>query len=114
MTKYGKNQKWNVCSQTRAMLRGVFAELGVVPSSPSPKLDLYALADGACLGVFEDESPLDPERARKGAWLELAVDDPDATATALEKAGASRIEYFDKEHHYFQVGASPVFRLARV
>ena len=114
-TKYGRNQKWNVCKQTRATLRGVFIELlGAKPSSPAPHFDVYTLPDGCNVGVFEDGAPLDPAQAQKGAWLEFLVDDPHAVGQSLDAVGVTRVDYTDKEHAYFQVGNSPVFRLARV
>lgn len=114
-TQYGRNQKWNVRPESRAIIRRMFVEvLGAKAASPSPKLDLYTLADGCNVGVFEDADALDAAGARKGAWLELLVADPNETAKALEDAGVTRVEYMDKDHPYLQAGAGPVFRLARI
>jgi hypothetical protein len=113
-TKYGRNQKWNVRPESRELIRRMFVDvLGAKAVAPNPKIDLYTLSDGCLVGVMEDADALDAAHARKGAWLELIVDDPDKTASDLAAAGIERIDYTDKEHPYFQAGASPVFRLAR-
>ena len=111
----GKNQKWIVRPAHRGavhalMTRGLGASEVTPPNAP---LDVFELESGALVGVEVDDGALDEAAARKGAWLEFLVADPDATARTLDAQGVKRIEYHDKEHAYFQAPGGPVFRLAR-
>jgi hypothetical protein len=89
---------------------------GLGAADVTPKdgpLDVFELDGGALIGIELDASALDEASARKGAWLEFLVADPDATARTLDAQGVKRVEYSDKEHAYFQAPGGPVFRLAR-
>ncbi|HEY2366208.1 MAG TPA: hypothetical protein VGH87_07485 [Polyangiaceae bacterium] len=111
----GMHQKWTVRPAHRTaihalMTRGLGASEGTPPDA---SFDLFELEGGAVVGVEMDDGALDEEAARKGAWLEFLVADPEATARALDALSVKRIDYRDKEHAYFQAPGGPVFRLAR-
>jgi hypothetical protein len=109
----GRNSKWTVKPEHRETIRRLFEQgLGVHYVSPVPAVDQFKLGAGS-IGVEYDDAALSAEDARKGAWLELLVDDPEQAAAGLEAAGAERIAYHDKAHAYFQAPGGPVFRLAK-
>ena len=112
---FGTHQKWLVRPAHREALRTMFTR-GLGASEVTRKgepLDVFELEKGALVGVELDDTALDEAAARKGAWLEFLVGDPDATARALDAQGVKRVEYDDKDHAYFQAPGGPVFRLAR-
>jgi len=111
----GRNQKWIVLPAHRTAVHEMFTR-GLGAAEVTPKgapLDVFELESGALVGVEVDDKALDEASARKGAWLEFLVSDPDATARTLDAQGVKRVEYHDKEHAYFQAPGGPVFRLAR-
>jgi len=111
----GKNQKWIVRPSHREAMHALFVRgLGAAEvTPPNAPLDVFELESGALVGVEVDDGALDEEAARKGAWLEFLVADPDATAKTLDAQGVKRVQYHDEDHAYFQAPGGPVFRLAR-
>lgn len=115
VTRLGSNLKLTIDAARRAEVRSLFVDVfGAAPSQPAGDLEVYRLAGGANVGVYfvdagEALSELDQ---RKGAWLELAVDDAAAVAGKLRELGVAQIEYVDTAHDYFQIPGGPVFRLA--
>lgn len=112
-TKSGQNQKWIVRPGHRDAMRALFLKVfDAALSTPMDGLDLFKLSDGLSVGVFYEDDALDEAQARKGAWLEFAVDDAAAGAALLEKLGVARVAYSDTTHAYFQAPGGPVFRVA--
>lgn len=112
-TKSGQNQKWIVRPGHRDAMRALFLKgFDAALSTPMEGLDLFKLSDGLSVGVFYEEDALDEALARKGAWLEFAVDDAAACAELLEKLGVARVAFSDTSHAYFQAPGGPVFRIA--
>jgi hypothetical protein len=112
--RFGTHQKWLVRPNHRDAVRTMFTQaLGATDvTTKNDPFDLYELEHGAIIGVEVDADALDEASARKGAWLEFLVADPEATARMLDAQGVKRIEYADKEHVYFQAPGGPIFRLA--
>ena len=112
---FGNHQKWIVRPAHREALRAVLTRaLGAsAVSPPNAPMDVFELADGSHIGVEIDPEALDDTQARKGTWLEFRVEDPEATARALDAIDVRRVEYTDKAHAYFQAPGGPVFRLAK-
>lgn len=82
---------------------------------PMPELDVYALG-GSNIGVYfvPNGEALTPEQHNKvGTWIEVVVDDVEATAALLRDLGHPRVDYHDKERRYYQVPGGQVFRLAQ-
>ena len=112
-SKSGQNQKWIVKPGHRDAMRALFLKgFDAALSTPSEGLDLFKLSDGLSVGVFYEDDALDEAQARKGAWLEFAVDDAAAGAELLEKLGVARVAFSDTSHAYFQAPGGPVFRIA--
>jgi hypothetical protein len=117
MAKFGSNIKMSTArglrDQTRAVFEGV---LGCERQSPNDTIDLFGFDDGASLAVdyVDDGDVLTAEQHKKsGTWIELEVDDEEATAEKLAACeGVTSFEYFTG-HRYFQLPGGQVFRLKR-
>lgn len=94
--------------RVRALLTGTL-DLGLVDRGDV--YDIYRLGSGS-VGYFFLDDALSEEEARKGAWIELLVDDPDAVTAALAGQGLTPFDYVDKSHRYFSLPGGQVFRLA--
>ena len=58
-----------------------------------------------------DHAALDDSHARKGIWLEIRTDDPEALKQKILAFGVQQVEFWDNEHFYFQAPGGRVFRL---
>lgn len=115
MARFGTNLKIMIAAEHRPAVRGIFVDvLEASASQPNDGLEVYRMSDGSNVGVFYVPAgeALDAASHRKATWLEFLVEDPDAVAGKLQSR-ASRIDYTDKTHAYFQLPGGPVFRLAR-
>jgi len=115
MTTFGKNMKLTVSEDRRdAFHRAMTEGLGCAANEVKPALVLYALSDGFNIGVYYVACPeaLTDAQLELAPWLEVLVEDVDATTSRLAGLGVKRIDYADKEYPYFQASGGPVFRLA--
>ncbi len=114
MTTLGKNVKITAPASARAQARAVFAAIGARLVTPEDRMDVFALDGGSNIGfayVAEPEA-LTASQMRIAPWLEIVVDDVDATRDRLEALGLARVDYVDKAHPYFVGPGGVVFRLA--
>lgn len=98
---------------TRRVFEG---PLGCKRQSPNDTIDLFGFEDGGNIGVdyVDPAQALSPEQHKAaGTWIELAVDDEQATAKALEASEGVRAFSYFTPHRYFQLPAGQVFRLQR-
>jgi hypothetical protein len=61
--------------------------------------------------VVYDDSALSESDRLKSIWQELRTDRPEELKQKILTFGIREIEYFDKEHFYFQAPGGQVFRL---
>jgi hypothetical protein len=75
--------------------------------------DIYAFefSNGAWLSVEFTEDALDDRRARRGAWLELKVDDAEGLQQRLLAAGLQRVVHPYTPFFYIQAPGGQVFRI---
>lgn len=115
MTRLGPNLKITTHAAHRGRIREILQELLGLALTVRGDFDIFALGEGS-IGYFFVEAPADaltPEEARKGAWLELLVDDPVATGDALVARGVESFVYQGTTRDYFVLPGGQVFRLAR-
>ena len=117
MTKFGSNMKMTAArelqSQLRALFEGVF---GCERVTPNDTIDLFGFADGANIGVdyVDADKALTVEQQKScGTWIELEVEDEEATAGALEACEGVTAFSFVTPHRYFQLPGGQVVRLKR-
>ncbi len=114
MTTFGTNMKLTMGRDQRdAVHRALTEGLGCTVAEPREDLVVFTLADGFHLGVYfvEPSEALTDAQLRAAPWLELAVDDVDATAQKYIALGATQLDYWDRSFPYLQLPGSPVFRL---
>ncbi len=115
MSTIGRNAKLITNASERGRVRAFYEGiLGATHVAPKPDMDLYKFPDGFSLGVeFVDAAhALSVDDAKKGAWLEVVVDDVAATKARLGDLGITPFDYVDRAHTYFQAPGGQVFRLA--
>lgn len=112
MTTLGPHLKIVTHAAHRAALRDALpGALGLEPLAREERFDAYRLGDGS-LGYFFVDDPADalsPADARKGAWIELVVDDLAATRAALSARGLE--PFIDGRHTYVALPGGQVARL---
>jgi len=99
--------------RTRAVFEGV---LGCERVSPNDSIDLFGFADGANIAVdyVDGDATLSAKQHKDaGTWIELAVDDEEAVAAALEACDGVSPFSFVTGHRYFQLPGGQVFRLKK-
>src|SRR4051812_7475625 len=96
--RLGNHQKWIVRPAHREALHDVLTKaLGATAvSPPGAPMDIFQFTGDGFVGIELDADALDEAQARKGAWLEFHVEDPDASARALDAMNVRRVEYADK------------------
>ncbi len=118
MIRLGDNIRLTVSREHREALRELFTRgLGcsVIQPPGAADLEVYRLGEGGGIGVYyvDPGAALAPADLRLAAWLELKVEDPEATRAALEELGHRPFTYQDRAHHYFAAPGGQVFRLAQ-
>lgn len=111
----GKNVKITAGVSTRVQQTALYVGvLGCEVLHPTPTMDVFRFADGACIGIafVADSTALTTEQALLGAWLEFVVPDVDGVITKLAELGMTPFDYSDPSHRYFQAPGGQVFRLA--
>ena len=117
MAKFGSNTKMSTASELREQTRTVFeGPLGCTRMSPNDSIDLFAFEDGASIAVdyvAADAVLSRTQHKEVGTWIELEVDDEEATAAELEKCEGVTSFTFFTPHRYYQLPGGQVFRLKR-
>lgn len=78
-----------------------------VPGLPEPIL-AFRFPNGGSLSVEFTEGALDEQQARRGAWLEVRVDDPAALRQKVLEAGLAQVEYIATNTFYFVIPGGQV------
>jgi catechol 2,3-dioxygenase-like lactoylglutathione lyase family enzyme len=96
----------------RERLRKFYGEvLGCKVMTKSDSFDLVRLGPDFYIGVAYDPQALNDSDAQKAIWLEIRVDDPAGLKQKILAFGIKQLEFWDKEHFYFQAPGGQVFRL---
>ena len=85
--------------------------LGCPMTKSSDRADVFQIGPDFFLGVAYDEDAPTMEERKKSLWLELSTADLEDTKQRILAAGVPELEYFDKEHFYFQAPGGQVYRL---
>lgn len=79
-----------------------------VPGLAEPIL-AWNFPNGGSLSVEFTPDALDEEQARRGAWLEIKTEDPDAVKERIREAGLATVTYLGNE--YFVLPGGQVIRV---
>jgi hypothetical protein len=82
-----------------------------VPGLSEPIL-AFRFPGGGSLSVEFTEDALDEQHARRGAWLEVSVDDPAALKKNVLEAGLPQVKYSATGRFYFVVPGGQVLGIA--
>jgi hypothetical protein len=74
-------------------------------------MDLIQLGTDFYIGAVFDDSALSDADRLNSIWLELRVEDPGGLKQQILEFGCRQVEFWDKEHFYFQSPGGQVFRL---
>lgn len=64
------------------------------------------------LGISFRQDSLTDDEFLRATWLEIKTDDPSALKERVLGFGVKEIEYWDKEHFYFQAPGGQVYRIS--
>jgi hypothetical protein len=81
------------------------------PSLSEPILAFQFPGGGSVSFEFTEDAP-DEQQARRGAWLELQADDPEALKQNVHTAGLSQLRHPATTTFYFAVPGGQVFGIA--
>ncbi|MDE3057277.1 MAG: VOC family protein [Bacteroidota bacterium] len=109
----GEHSKLTVHPSEREKIRKFYRDVLECPvTKESEAVDIFQIGNNFYLGVVYDDSALNMENCLKAIWLELRTDHPEKLKQKILRFGIGELEYWDKEHFYFQAPGGQVFRLA--
>jgi hypothetical protein len=115
MTTLGPNLKITTHAAHRDRIRDILEGALELPHIRGGEgFDAFQLGAGS-IGYFFVDAPgdaLSDVDARKGAWIELIVADPEATRAALGARGVEPFAYQGGTRDYFALPGGQVFRIA--
>ncbi len=112
--KLGEHSKLTAHPSERDQIRKFYQNvLGCPASKNSEEIDVFKIGDAFYLGVVYNDLALNKDNYLKSIWLELCTDNPEELKNKILEFGVEEIEYWDKEHFYFQAPGGQVFRLAK-
>jgi len=113
LVSLGDHSKLTALPSERNQIRKFNREvLQCEQTGESDKADFFRIGDTFSLGVVYDNSALSLEDRMKSIWLELRTAHPDELKQQILNFGIKEINYWDKDHFYFQAPGGQVFRLA--
>ncbi len=108
----GENSKMTVRPSERERLERFYRDvLGCNVITKSKTLDIIQMGKTFFIGVVYDDSALSDSDFLKSPWLDLRTDRPEELKRRILSFGIKEIQYWDKEHFYFQAPGGQVFRL---
>lgn len=109
----GEHSKLTVPPSERERIRKFYRDILQCPVTKlSERIDVFKIGNNFSLGVMYDDSALSMAEHLKSIWLELCTDELDELKMKILNFGIKELEYWDKEHFYFQAPGGQVFRLA--
>ena len=111
----GENSKSIANPSERNQIRKFYKDVLECPMiKKSEEIDIFKIGNTFNLAVVYDISALSNEDCLKSIWLELRTENPEELKNKILEYGIKEIEYWDKEHFYFQAPGGQVFRIAEI
>src|SRR5258705_13451831 len=109
----GENSKLTALPSERDQIRRFYRDvLGCPQSRETERADFFRIGATFNLGVVYDDKAPSAADGMKSIWLELRTAHPEELKQKILAFGIKEIQYWDKEHFYFQAPGGQVFRLA--
>lgn len=109
---FGNHSKMTARVSERDRIRNFFGDVLGCRITNKPDIDIIRLGTDFSFGVAYEDSALSESEALKSIWLELWTEFPEELKRKIVDFGVKQLEYWDKEHFYFQAPGGQVFRLA--
>lgn len=110
---FGVNSKLTVHPSDRQQIREFYCNvLGCSQTGESERIDFFQIGANFSMAVVYESSALSMTNYKKAIWLELCTSDTALLKKKILAFGIKEIEYWDKDHFYFQAPGGQVFRLA--
>src|SRR5439155_15977693 len=87
-------------------------EIAPIPGPVTLPIVVFVFPGGASLSVEFTDDALDERQARRGAYLELKSDDPQALKRRILAEGLPEVHYFGSGYFYFAAPGGQVMRIA--
>jgi hypothetical protein len=109
----GENSKFTANPSERDRIRTFYRDVlvGCTATKESERIDIFRIGTNFYLGVVYDNSALSASDSLKSISLDLRTDRPEELKQKILGFGIKGIEFWDKEHFYFQAPGWQVFRL---
>lgn len=78
------------------------------PGIPEP-IVAFRFPGGGSISIEFNDKALNEDDARRGAWLEIQTDDPDALTKRILESGLEKVEYSATTTFYFAAPGGQVF-----
>ena len=112
--KLGENSKLAAPVSERKRIQTFYRDVLGCKVVMKDGVDLVWLGDNFHIGYRYEDSALSDEEMLKSIWLELRVGNPDDLRRKILDFGIEGLDFWDKEHFYFQAPGGQVFRLVGV
>lgn len=111
----GEHAKMVVLPSERGRVQQFYRDiLGCRVTAKSKAMDLIRLGTDFYIGVVYDDSALSAADRLNSIWLEIRTENPEELKQRVLAFGITEVEFWDKEHFYFQAPGGQVFRLVGV
>jgi hypothetical protein len=111
----GENSKLTAHPAERERVRKFHKEVFGWPATrESERIDIFRIGTNFSLGGVYDDSAVSAADGLKSIWLEIRTPEPEVLKAEILEFGIKEIQFWDKEHFYFQAPCEQVFRLADV
>lgn len=108
----GGNSKLTALPTERPEIRRFYTQvLQYEQTKIADNIDTFRIGANFFLGVVYDDAALSMADRLKSLWLELLTDELRQLKSAIINFGVEELEYWDKDHFYFQAPGGQVFRL---
>ena len=108
----GQNSNMTVPPSERERIQKFYLDvLGCPLTKTSGAADVFRMGTDFYIGFVYNDSALDEPTLLKSIWLELRTARPDELKKKILEFGIKEIEFWDKDHFYFQAPGGQVFRL---
>ena len=108
----GENSKMVIRPSERDRVQRFYRDvLGCRVTTKSNGMDLIRLGTDFYIGAVYDDSALSDADRLNSIWLDLRTENPIELKQKILEFGCQEVEFWDKEHFYFQAPGGQVFRL---
>ena len=110
---FGENSKLVVKPDSREKIRKFYGNVLGCRIVEKEDVDIVWIGTSFHIAMRYEVTASSEDDLLNSIWLELRVDEPNELKKRILEFGIKEIEYWDKEHFYFQAPGGQVFRLVQ-